>query len=309
MPVVTICAITYRRPEGLVRLLEGIERQCLEQPQPSVEVIVVDNDANGSARSICQKRSTDFRWPLHYSVEPEPGISQARNHALRLALPRADLVAFIDDDEVPEPNWLAELLGAARRCGADVVTGPVVPYFPEPVPEWVLRGEFFERPRHSDGAEIPVARTGNVLVHRRVFDHLGTWFDPKLGLSGSSDTLFFMRAKRAGFRIVWADRAEVVEWVPTSRATTGWLCRRNFRGGNGYARCTLLLDRSPKARIVRAAKGVGQIAQGLLPLPVGAIRGRHVWMRHWLRAAFGLGTVAGVLGYFFQEYRRAKAGS
>lgn len=304
MSDVAVCAITYRRPEGLIRLLQGLARQQLEQPEPKIEVVVVDNDATASARPICEERFAGYRWPLRYAVEPEPGISQARNHALQLALRSAELVAFIDDDEVPEPTWLAEFLAARERSQADVVTGPVLSFFPELVPAWVVRGKFFERARHPDGAEMGVAATGNVLIHRRVFERLDTWFDPALGLSGSSDTLFFMRVKRAGFRIVWADHAEAVEWVPASRATVRWLLRRNFRGGNGYARCTLVLDRSAKARMLRVAAGAGRVVQGLLALAVALPRGRHAWMKHALRVSLGLGSLVGAFGYFLQEYRR-----
>jgi succinoglycan biosynthesis protein ExoM len=304
MPTVTVCVITYRRPEGLADLLEGIERQLLPQPEPTVEVVVVDNDPHGSSRFICDDRVARFRWPLRYAVEPEPGISQARNRALQLALPAAERVAFIDDDEVPAPTWLAALLAALDQSGADVATGPVLPDFPEPVPEWVVRGNFFQRPHYRDGTEMSVAATNNALIHRRVFERLETWFDPNFGLTGSGDTLFFMRVKRAGFRIVWAAGAVVVERVPPSRATTKWLVRRSFRGGNGYVRCTLLLDRSVKARLIRTVKGVGQVLEGLLPLPLGMFRGQHVWMKHCLRACFGLGSLAGVFGYFYHEYRR-----
>ena len=96
----------------------------------------------------------------------------------------------------------------------------------------------------------------------------------------------------------------VVERVPPSRATTKWLVRRSFRGGNGYVRCTLLLDRSVRARLIRAVKGAGQVLEGLLPLPLGVLRGQHVWMKHFLRLCFGLGSMAGVFGYFYHEYRR-----
>ena len=45
-----------------------------------------------------------------HRVEGRRGIPQARNAAVAVALERADFVAFIDDDEVPSPLWLAELL-------------------------------------------------------------------------------------------------------------------------------------------------------------------------------------------------------
>jgi hypothetical protein len=67
----------------------------------------------------------------------------------------------------------------------------------------------------------------------------------------------------------------------------------------------LTLDAGLEVRLVRAAKGMLRVGQGLLALPVGLARGRHVWMTHSLRVAQGLGSIAGALGYSFPEYRRA----
>jgi GT2 family glycosyltransferase len=55
-PHVSICIATYRRPRGLARLLDSLERLKLP-PDLVVETIVVDNDAEGSALSI---RSAHF---------------------------------------------------------------------------------------------------------------------------------------------------------------------------------------------------------------------------------------------------------
>jgi glycosyltransferase involved in cell wall biosynthesis len=301
---VAICVITYRRPAGLARLLEGIARLRFSGPELPLEIVVVDNDAAGTAREVCASHAAGRRWPLRYAIEPQPGIASARNCAVALALERAERIAFIDDDEVPEPEWLDELLAAAARTGADVVAGPVLPVYSEAVPEWIRRGGFFDRPRHPDGAELDVARTGNVLIHRRVFESLPADFDPRFGLTGSEDTHFFLRVRRAGFRIVWADRAVVTEWLPAKRATAGWLLQRAYRGGNGHTRCELAIADSFTRRAVRTAKGLGRVSYGLIGLPFGLLRGRAAALRFAREAALGLGTLAALFGSTYQEYRR-----
>ena len=69
---------------------------------------------------------------MEYALEPIVGIPYARNRALEMAMAADDLIAFLDDDEVPSEQWLAELLRVWREYSADVVFGPVQPFFPEP---------------------------------------------------------------------------------------------------------------------------------------------------------------------------------
>ncbi|HEX6911670.1 MAG TPA: glycosyltransferase, partial [Longimicrobium sp.] len=150
MTRVAVCVPTHRRPESLRRLLLALDAQALPAPAPEVEVLVVDNDAAGSARAVAEACAPLLRWPLRYAVEPERGISAARNRLAALA-GGAEWLAWVDDDEEPEPGWLAALLRAAAAHGADAVAGPVLPRFAAPPPPWVLRGRFFHVPRPATG--------------------------------------------------------------------------------------------------------------------------------------------------------------
>ncbi|MBW1671865.1 MAG: glycosyltransferase family 2 protein, partial [Deltaproteobacteria bacterium] len=106
-PLVSVCIITYNRPEQLQILLESLAEQTMHK-QHMVEIIVVDNDANRTAQFVVN----DFiaRYPhlaVIYEIESMQGIPLARNHSVRLA--RGQFVAFIDDDEKAEPLWLEAL--------------------------------------------------------------------------------------------------------------------------------------------------------------------------------------------------------
>ncbi|UCC32144.1 MAG: glycosyltransferase family 2 protein, partial [Phycisphaerales bacterium] len=111
---VAVCVITCRRPEGLQRLLRALNALTFRGDPPDIEVIVVDNDADTSAASVCDLLRRDLNWPLRYEVEPQRGIPFARNRAVACAADTADFVSFIDDDEVPQPSWLDELLAVQR---------------------------------------------------------------------------------------------------------------------------------------------------------------------------------------------------
>ncbi len=109
--VLAVCALTYRRPEGLARLLDGLAGLAFSGEPPELRIIIVDNDPDRSARAFCDERARSFPWPLEYRHEPTPGIAPARNAALEAAR-GADWIAFIDDDEVPEQAWLDSLIQA-----------------------------------------------------------------------------------------------------------------------------------------------------------------------------------------------------
>jgi len=301
---VAICIATHRRPRGLERLLKSLERLTFTHgSEPAVGIIVVDNDPAGTASGVCAGLGQTYRWPLMYVAERRRGIPFARNAAVRTARSRgAELLAFIDDDEVPEPAWLDELIVALTEYKADVVTGPVLPRFEVEAPAWVHRGRFFELSRHETGTYLDRAYTNNVLVHSRVFDALPTPFDERKALSGGTDTHLFLRLADAGHRIVWSDRAVVHEWIPATRLTTNWLVRRAFRTSSNWSSCERELRPSLLGRAARIAKALGRIGQGMILLPVGLLAGRHLLVRSLQCLSMGAGSLAGMVGWEYDEY-------
>ena len=299
---VSVCVATCGRPIGLARLLGALE--VLDLPEGTgLQVVVVDNDPEESARTVCREATARYAYSLRYVVEKSRGIPFARNAALAVALPESDFVAFIDDDEVPEPGWLGELLRVQARTGADVVSGPCLPRYLQPPPRWIAEGAFHETPRHPTGTPRPGAFTHNVLVHASVFRVLDRHFDESMALNGGDDREFFGRVSDAGFRIVWADDAVVHESVPASRATLRWLVGRGFRVGTSTA--GVELRRGPRHRVVPSL-----LAHGLYCMVKGAglalglpLRGRAFAVEGLRLFSYGLGRIAGSAGYLHQEYR------
>jgi glycosyltransferase involved in cell wall biosynthesis len=301
---VDVCVVTHRRPVGLHRLLGGLDALELPEPRPELRVVVVDNDAAESARPVCEDAARWLRHDLLYLVEKRRGIPQARNTALAAALERADFAAFIDDDEVPEPGWLAELMRVQASRGADVVAGPVEPVFETSPPAWIERGGFFLRPRYATGTRIGHAYTHNALVSMRAIAGVDRWFDERMALTGSSDTELFERLARGGARIVWADLAVVREWVPASRARLVWILRRALRVGTASSFIDRRCLAPPRPAVAIAAHGGWCVAKGLWLAAFGALRGAAAATRGLRLAAFGVGRLLGLAGVSLAEYRR-----
>jgi succinoglycan biosynthesis protein ExoM len=301
---VAICIATYRRPRMLATLLKALDRLTFRKmPEPRVTVVVIDNDADASAQESVERAAGRARWPLCYGIESRRGISYARNRAIAAAGKDCDFVVFIDDDEVPRRNWLDELLFVQANQNADVVAGPVVARFEALPPAWIERGRCFERPRYRSGQQPAVAGAGNVLIRASQLDGLSGPFDARFALSGAEDTHLFMRLRMAGGRMVWADEAMVEERVPNSRMNWKWVLQRAYRGGNGYALCELDLHSGRGVRWRRAVKGAARIAQGVGLLTLAPAYGVAGLVSASARVCLGVGMLAGVLGYRYEEYR------
>src|SRR5262249_55826920 len=114
-PLLTVVICTHNRPADLERCLEGLA--ALED---DVAVIVVDSASDPALDAVVDGFSSSLRH-LTYHYEPEAGLSLARNRGLELA--RSELVAFLDDDAVPEPSWARNLVGPFEAPGVVCVGG------------------------------------------------------------------------------------------------------------------------------------------------------------------------------------------
>jgi succinoglycan biosynthesis protein ExoM len=233
---VSVCVATFRRPERLHLLLQDLRRQ---QRLPE-QVVVVDNDASGSARAVVQcYRATSPSFVVDYDIQPDRSIAKTRNRSVALA--RGDWLAFIDDDERAPETWLSQLLDAASAYAADGVLGPVEPQIPAAAPAWIRRGRFYDFPHQRTGAVVPLNRMrfGNVLLRHASLRTQPGPFDCRYGLATGEDGDLLVRLARNGARIVWCDSACVIEPIEPERLRLDWLMRRALCGGQEFAHQTL----------------------------------------------------------------------
>lgn len=297
VPRVDVCVCTFRRPQQLARLLDALAAQRT-QGRFTVGLVVVDNDSAATAQPVVQAFAARGALPLRHACETEANIARARNRACALA--EGELVAMIDDDELPEPDWLARLLDTLQAAGADGVLGPVRPRYEVTPPGWIVRGGFCERARHTTGTRLArprELRTGNLLIRRaRLLEEPGP-FDPALGRSGGEDTDFFRRRLARGDIYVWCDEAPVWEAVPAERLTRGFFLRRAWLRGTVNARRARLLSRE-------AAKSLAAAFAYTLALPLLAPV-HHLFMHALVRDCDHLGKLLAMCGWRPVRERRA----
>src|SRR5262245_23704191 len=161
--LISVCVCTFKRQQLLTGLLAALDEQ-VEDATFCFDVIVVDNDMDRSAEPTVRSFAERGRLNVSYDCEPERNISLARNRAIRNTT--GNLIAFIDDDERPAPDWLIHLHQTMKTHDAHGVLGPVIPDFPHGAPSWLRKGRVFRRRRLTTGARIAAedARTGNALL-------------------------------------------------------------------------------------------------------------------------------------------------
>ena len=284
LPHITVCVCTWKRPHLLKRLLENLGCQQT-QNRFRYSLVVADNDCLESARPMVEAfRGTGPE--IVYCVEPEQNIACARNMALRFA--RGEFVAFLDDDELPEPDWLLTLFTACGAHRTDGVLGPVRPLFEAQPPEWLLRGKFCERPEHPTGMLLDwrQTRAGNVLFKREMIQEISEPFRPQFG-DGGEDNDFFRRMMERGRLFTWCNEAAVMELVPPAR------CKRTYQ-----LRRALLRGQNQRhfANWRSLAKSAAACALYPLALPFLLFAGQHIFMKYLIRLCDHAGALLAAVG-------------
>lgn len=288
-----IAIATFRRLPMLHTLLNSL---CSEVG-PTVDVLVVDNDPEASAREVC----SHFPFVL-YEVERKPGIAAARNRCLTFLLEGAyEYVIFVDDDEEVSRGWLNNLLSHADASRADVISGPVISKYPGGARSWLIRAGFFDRARRPTGSVLTLPATNNTIVRVDALRRLDVpQFDELYSMTGGSDNELFWRLSRQGAAMVWCDEAIVYEHVDEHRLALRWVIRRGIRHGNVLARLRL----REHSRVTTALAGLARIAYALVRMLRAALRKRGFLAEDVRPALRGIGMVQAAVGSHVEEYRR-----
>ncbi|MGI8904121.1 MAG: glycosyltransferase family 2 protein [Solirubrobacteraceae bacterium] len=200
-PLVSVVVSTYNRPARLALLLAGLRSQRL--PGESFEVVVVDNGSVGYETQAVLRRELERGELVLETLRHARTLGPAggRNSGWRLA--RATLIAFTDDDCVPDPGWLMDGLREHRARPGAVIQGRTRPD----------RGEIEQDGLLSHTQRIerlgPWYETCNIFYPRTVLDSLGG-FDERFGsLPAGEDTDLAWRAIEAGCPMAFAPNAVV----------------------------------------------------------------------------------------------------
>jgi succinoglycan biosynthesis protein ExoM len=283
---VSVCVCTYRRAH-VVETIRSVLAQAIA-PR-ALEVVVVDDDPELSARAAVEAVAALSPIPVRYVACAAGNVADARNACLDAA--GGDWIAFIDDDEIAGSDWLAALIDAQARYSADVVKGFVRAVYPAGTPQWVRDADPFTRDYGPTGTAPVLLATGNVLFRRALIHDNGLRFDPEFGRTGGEDTDFFRRVRRVTDRIVATREAVVQEIVPPERLSLSYLSDRARRMGQVEAHKARrgISETSLAGNIVRATACVALLWPYRLLRPFGARPAYKTFAKFW----YSLGVLEG----------------
>jgi glycosyltransferase involved in cell wall biosynthesis len=109
---------------------------ALAEARPAdAEVVVIDNATTDETPALLAEFERRHAPLLRVVREPRLGLSTARNRGLGEA--QGGVVAFLDDDAVPHPGWLAALCRPYQDGRVACVGGRIRLHFPTPPPPWL----------------------------------------------------------------------------------------------------------------------------------------------------------------------------
>jgi len=232
---VVLCTHTLDRYDAFVEAAESV----LAQTHDDTELVLV---SDGSA-AVSERLERDFGGRedvLTHCNEANVGLLESRNRGTEVAT--GDVVAFMDDDAVADPEWVAELVSTYESRDVPAAGGKMVPEWVAGRPRFLPEEFYFlvgvTQRGFADGpGEVRNTFGSNISFRRDVFLDLGG-FDTSIGgrqgdenLQGGETELCARLQSEHGSGVYYNPDAEVAHKVFEYRTDPLWLLDRAFWQG------------------------------------------------------------------------------
>ncbi|GEN05415.1 Glycosyl transferase family 2 [Myxococcus fulvus] len=242
-PGVTVVIPTYNGARRVEAPLQALVEQ--QAPSGCFEVVVVDNNSSDSTARVVEESASVAelrRRGVDVRVVPEPrqGLLFARLCGIHNA--RREVICFLDDDNIPEPNFIADGLAHFEDAGVGMVVSRIYPRYETPPPPSISRREHLLAINHrmgdaliDFGAEATLAPTigAGLWMRRSAILDAVPWRTPerlmpgrlgKLMVSGEDIELGYLLGK-AGHRRIYGPTLKVWHVIPSTRFETRYFIR------------------------------------------------------------------------------------
>lgn len=235
-PLISVNICTYNRKKLLKKTIDSLLNQNIDE-HFSYEIIIIDDGSTDDTKILINDITTASKIKIKYFYKEKHGIADARNRGLNES--SGEWIAFIDDDEIADSNWLNELMKTAISESADCVGGAIQLLIPESSVVEVKSatrkhlGESLASNPFKNIFNYKGPGTGNVLVHKSVFDKIGSFNSAFYDAGEDQD--FFIRARSAGFFIAFTSDAIVYHVITEDRLSDDSLKLTAKKNGTSLA--------------------------------------------------------------------------
>jgi glycosyltransferase involved in cell wall biosynthesis len=286
----SIAICTHNRPDYLLALVEAL----LPQTRPhDVPILVIDSASTPPASTVLNRLAQSAPTVISVRLD-QPGVSRARNMAFQIAT--TPWIGFIDDDEIPAPDWVDQALALIRRlpdscaaCGGNVLPRWPAGADPQLSRRWRDFLSIIEQVGEFDQSARPTFGGGHSLIRIAALAQV-SGFDERLGRDGTSllsgeEALLIDGLIKAGWQVWHSDRIRVDHIIEPERLQRSWVLDRAFwEGVSTMRRMSIAAPAAAreKARSARNKSWLLRPLAALLPSQLG-----------WdIRLAFARGMLA-----------------
>ncbi len=316
---VVIC--TYNRAADLDRCLDALGRQqAAEAADTPWRVTVIDNNCTDGTAEVVEAHRRRGQVPgLARRVEPQQGLTPARQAGARES--RAEWIAFVDDDCLVAPDWVAAAVEFARAHPEAGAFGGRVR------PDWGLEGGrappahlsrhawlFAAQDLGDAPREVESLVGAGVVLNRRALEEVGWIAEPYLadrtglGHVSGGDVEICFRLAAAGRRLWYVPTLRIDHRVAPGRQRMADLLRLARGLGAGAELVNLMGAPDPEAWPRRAGEALrGELRRHLASTPY-VLRRRYPWRDWMIRAAFLAGRRAQHRALSRDEATRSRLG-
>lgn len=251
--MLTAIICTYNRAKYIGPLLESIAANDLAKSE--YEILLVDNNCTDNTREICNAfvhKHSDIHF--RYTVEPEQGLSAARNRGIKEA--KGDILVYIDDDALVD-TWYLRTIADYMSSHPDIsaVGGPIIPLYETAEPKWMTRftkellcGYLYygEQVRSFPLDRYPGG--GNAAYQANVFNKVGL-FNTALGrkgnnLMGAEEKDIFDKMKTQDMRFCYLPKMILHHIIPQKKLELDYFNRLTLQIGQSERQRTRAISRS-----------------------------------------------------------------
>jgi hypothetical protein len=232
---VLLACCTCNRPKMLKDVILSANEMFIPE-NIKIELLIVDNDSEKSAKKVVEELRNIVKFHIHYVVEPNRGLSFARNKLLSEAIfIKPSHILLFDDDELFDKNCLYYHINLYKNDTKTLISsGPTWNKFDKEYPTYITKNLIFKQVSSKKTGDIRNhCASGNVFFPLSLIEDYGLRFSEEYVFMGGEDGDFFSKASKLGFTIVYNKEAVIYEIVSKSRANLKYILKRQYY--NGYA--------------------------------------------------------------------------
>ena len=198
-PLLSAVVCTRNRTSTLGDAIRSLVDQ--EYPDDAYGIIVVDDGSTDDTPAVVASFDTGGRPEVRYIRQEPGGLSRARNRAIEAS--RGEIVCFIDDDAVAEPDWLEAIAqGSQRYPEASCFSGRILLRLEAKPPRMCVHGGLATLLDPGDEERVGErAKGANLAIRRSAFERVGL-FNVELVWRGDEDN-WQDRLAEAGGTVVY----------------------------------------------------------------------------------------------------------